>query len=249
MSQCKACNNEAKARGFCQKHYYRFIKYGDPNITARSPNGSNTVTSNGAIYVYMPEHPNARKDGRVAQHYIIMSNHLCRPLNANEYIIHLNDDRSDNRIENLKLIIKQEKCIVEGCDKKTHGTEYCGKHYRRFLKYGDPLFSKRKKDIRPHGTGAITTGGYIRIQHPNKKGETILEHRWIMEQHLERELLSYENVHHKNGNKQDNSIENLELWIKHQPIGQRVDDMYNWAQQIIKTYEPYVQFKNKSFKI
>lgn len=53
------------------------------------------------------------------------------------------------------------------------------------------------------------------MKHPYKQlyinGKKIDEHRYIMEQNLGRKLERNEYVHHKNGNKRDNRIENLEV--------------------------------------
>src|ERR671923_1279770 len=54
--------------------------------------------------------------------------------------------------------------------------------------------------------GSLNAGGYRRL---TINGKNILEHRWIMEQHLGRKLLRSEHVHHLNGDKLDNRLENL----------------------------------------
>ena len=61
----------------------------------------------------------------------------------------------------------------------------------------------------------VITGKYIRVympEHPNSSSQGyVLEHRLIMSKLMERPLRAGEVVHHKDGNKRNNSIDNLEL--------------------------------------
>ena len=55
---------------------------------------------------------------------------------------------------------------------------------------------------------------------------------------LGRPLTRDESVHHRNGDRLDNRPENLELWSRYQPRGQRVCDKIEYAFDILRRYVP-----------
>lgn len=201
-------------------------------------------------------------------------------------------------------------CAVHDCEKGSIARGWCGAHYRRWNKYGDPEgvaqrkakpatgnlrrcgACKRTLDVAefPNGwtpcrdcrkdrhfsqgrkcsvcdspisnsstSGLCRTdfntsrrydttpkrlrvaGGYVALtghwDHPNARLRGhILEHVKVMSEMLGRPLAPGENVHHKNGVRDDNRPENLELWVVSQPKGQRPDDLVAWAMEILERY-------------
>jgi len=86
------------------------------------------------------------------------------------------------------------------------------------------------------GGKRIARDGYVRIRlrnHPcSDKTGWIAEHRVVMEDYLGRYLQPCEAVHHKNGNRHDNRLENLELWNRKHPTGIRAKDIEEGVVEI-----------------
>ncbi len=127
---------------------------------------------------------------------------------------------------------RNKNCLVKSCDRKAERGGRCMAHYQRFWTHGNDY---EEKPIRvDKGWFKRKGDGYICV--PDGKGKSILQHIKVMSEHLGRPLHKGETVHHKNGIRDDNRIENLELWSGNQPTGSRVSDLIIHSLEILKLY-------------
>lgn len=126
-----------------------------------------------------------------------------------------------------------EVCTVVGCSSPRFARGWCDMHYQRVLNTGTPGEPERRKRRNGEGT-KDKRKGYITVYVSD--GRRMGEHRFVMEQVLDRKLAPEENVHHKNGRRDDNRPDNLELWVKPQPVGQRVEDLVAWVVDLYPSY-------------
>jgi hypothetical protein len=83
--------------------------------------------------------------------------------------------------------------------------------------------------------------GYVMVHTPGhpraRTASYVFEHILVAEEMLGRSLHPDENVHHRNGVRDDNRPENLEIWTRPQPSGIRASDAISWAREILARYE------------
>jgi flagellar basal body rod protein FlgC len=138
----------------------------------------------GYHYVFEPDNPMSTGCGYVAIGRKVLAEKLGRPLWYGETVKYINGNRSDNRPENIELRIWKTRFPQKN-------------RYHRLR------------------NGHSTERGYVVIWNPKhpmaRKTGYVLEHRLVMAEHLGRNLEPHEHVHHINGNRMDNRLENLEL--------------------------------------
>ena len=118
---------------------------------------------------------------------------------------------------------------IRGTKLKSGGTKSCGCYHR--------------SGGRRNGGKFISQAGYVSIYKPDHplaaKGGYVTEHRWVAAEHWGCDVVKDALVHHKNGIRGDNRIENLELRTIHTHWkGQSVEDMTEWAGEHLSAHAP-----------
>lgn len=137
--------------------------------------------------------------------------------------------------------VKQFHKLKQSKDGLRYFCKSCSLEYKRLKYHG---LNAKTVDLLPRskrgGKGFIHASGYHIINkkdHPNCwKNGYIAIHTITMTEKLGRPLKKSETVHHINGIKHDNRIENLELWDKRHGPGQRVEDKVKWCIDFLNEY-------------
>jgi hypothetical protein len=213
--QVPDCDEKPHAHGYCKRHLGRLDRHGSTEATRNWNPGAECQVDGCTKPV--------KSLGYCETHYMRVRRHGV-PGSA--------ETQANTRHSKYADTTCKAEASGKRCERPATSLGWCRMHYNRWKRTGDAI---GKWGAEPRKSrGYTTTDGYKMA--PNRRnGRPILEHRLVMEQIYGRPLHRFEEPHHKNGIRDDNRPENLELWVKwRQPNGQRLADLIDF----VVTYYP-----------
>ena len=129
MAECavEECTRRVFSRGWCQMHYTRWLRHGDPERKFVQTHDVGSRVSNRGPYIYVknPSHPLANRRGWVTEHRMVAWD-LGILTDPSDHVHHRNHDTRDNRPENLEAISAAEHVRLHHpmVDECVHGHPY-----------------------------------------------------------------------------------------------------------------------------
>ena len=213
------CGRSHLAKGYCSPHYAQLKRFNRDESKLFSVGSFPYENRHNAIRGASCAYPGCDKDPKKS-----LGGRPWCPMHAHKIRYH----HSESDIRELLESYIPTFCSFDDCQNIAEAKGLCNSHWSQQYR-GKPLtpITRGRSDRR------INKRGYVEVK---IDGKFMLEHRHVMAQSLGRPLFKNENVHHKNGVKDDNRPENLELWVTMQPSGQRPEDLLEWSDQIISRY-------------
>lgn len=116
------CTRLQHSGGICRMHYHRVSKRGHVGPAGEDRGGRGFgVTSEGYIRIYRPGHPVAQVDGWALEHRVVAYDAgLSGVLDG--HVHHLNEDKTDNRLENFEVLTPSEHARLHGFSPEARAT-------------------------------------------------------------------------------------------------------------------------------
>ena len=109
--------------------------------------GGRTVEKAGYVLLHHPDHPMSNSGGYVREHRLVMEESLGRLLSRQEVVHHLNGNRGDNRLVNLRLYSHNGPHMAHEWEGRTHSPET-----REKMRQSALARERRRRDASPPAT-------------------------------------------------------------------------------------------------